>query len=219
MSKKTVTSTQNSYDPTSMGAFQSLTPQASSALSSEINNPYSNSAFNTQAAMLQSQIGSQGSAAQGALNQSLQARGISGNSPLSAYLSRQQTMNTSGQQAQGYNNLILNAANLRQSAIGSALNYKPLQTGQTQTQTQSGTGTWLPQLAGAGLGALSGPMSSMLQGGGGNMFSGGTIGNANSIGSMDNMMQSGGLMNNYQPQSYSPGAFGNSFLPGSGYQS
>jgi len=48
---------------------------------------------------------------------------------------------------------LMQAGQMRQSAIGMAGQYRPLQTGQTQTQQVSGLGSWLPQVVGAGLGA------------------------------------------------------------------
>lgn len=156
MGTKNVTTSQNQYNPLSMQTYNSMLPTASNALMSEISNPYSNMFFNNQLGMMNQQIGAMGASGQAATNQSLQARGINPNSPMAAFMSRQNAMGTQAQQAQGYNNLLLNAANMRQSAISGAMNYTPLQTGQTQTQQTTGLGTWLPQLAGAAMGAATG---------------------------------------------------------------
>jgi len=70
-----------------------------------------------------------------------------------------------GLQAQlGFLNPVQNALGMQQWATNAAESYKPLQTGGTSTESTGGLGTWLPQVLGAGLGAVTGGL-----GGGGFM--------------------------------------------------
>src|SRR5258708_38589304 len=88
-----------------------------------------------------------------------------------------------GRQSDTFNNLLLGANQLRMGAAQTAMGYRPLQTGSTTTQQQSGLGTWLPQVAAAGMSAFTGgmkfsnPFSSM--GGGSSSGGGGAYGNPN----------------------------------------
>jgi hypothetical protein len=183
MSTKKTTTTQNAYDPTAMSAYQNQVSAGSSALLGEINDPYSNSAFQQQQQMQNLTNANQYGQAQQALGQRLQAGGISANSPLYQQQLTQLSMQNQASQSQGYNNLLLNAANTRQSAINSAMSFQPLQTGGTQTQTTSGTGTWLPQVAGAALGVATGGLSTAAGAIGGSMANlAGGSGQSNNLG-------------------------------------
>lgn len=62
---------------------------------------------------------------------------------------RQAGYNTSGLRQNAYWNALNSTVGSQMNATGMAANYRPLQTG--QTQTTSGLGTWLPQVLGAGL--------------------------------------------------------------------
>ena len=73
------------------------------------------------------------------------------------------------------NNLLLNAANTRNQAIGSAMSYSPLQTGGTNTQYASGLGTWLPQVLATAGGAAQGGLGAASAG---TSILGGMIGGA-----------------------------------------
>lgn len=149
--KKTTT---NSYDPGSMANYQSLNQTGSNALLQNINNPTGNMAFQQQQQMQNLQNSNQYGQAQQALAQRSQAQGMNPSSPMMAQQQTQLANQNSASGAQGYNSLLLNASNMRQSSINSAMSNTPLQTG--QTQTSSGLGTWLPQVAGAALGAAAG---------------------------------------------------------------
>jgi hypothetical protein len=172
------TNSSNQYNQGSMNTFQNLNSSFGNAISGEINNPYNNMAFNTQLQMQNKSNAAQGASQTQALQQRMQAMGQNPNSPLYASQLNKQMRQQSGNNANSYNNLLLQAQNLRQNAIGQAGAYKPLQTGQNTQQTQSGLGTWLPQVAGAALGAATGGMSGMFTGapqgslGGSGFFSG-----------------------------------------------
>jgi len=190
MSKKTVST--NQYNSTAEGAYNAQVGAGSSALLGEINNPYSNSAFQQQQQMQNLTNANQYGQAQQSLGQRLQQGGISSNSPMAQQQMTQLSMQNQASQSQGYNNLLLQGANTRQSAINSAMSFQPQQTG--QTQSQSGLGTWLPQVAGAALGAA------------GAIATGGA---SAGMGSMANLAGGSGQSSNYgplgQPQAQSSG--------------
>lgn len=169
MSQQKVTTSTNQYNAQSMNSFQNLNSAGSTGILGNINDPYSNSAFNTQNQMMRQNNAQMQSSAMQALMQRSQALGQGNNSPLLLSQIGQQQRQGMAQNAQGYNSLLLNAAQLRQQSLGAAMNYKPLQTGGTQTQTMGGLGTWLPQLAGAALGAAGGAMTGGLSMAGGGM--------------------------------------------------
>jgi len=179
MSTQTRTQATSQFDPSSMGVFGGLTQAFGQGIQQDITDPYKSMAFNTQLGMQQRMLGQQGGQANMAYLQRAQALGMNPQSGIFQsgmnQLQRQQLANQAG----GYNNLLLQAAQLRQGALGMAGSYRPLQTGQTQVQSQSGLGSWLPQVVGAGLGmagkafmpgmgAFGGPSG----GGGGDQFAG-----------------------------------------------
>jgi len=135
-----------------MGVFQGLQPIFGKAIQDEIQNPYSSMFFNTQLAMGNQGLQAQESAGNQSMLQRARALGINPSSPLFAQMMAQQQRGQQGRQSNMFNNLLLQAGQLRQGAIGQAGAYRPMQTGETTTQKKSGLGTWLPQAIGAGLG-------------------------------------------------------------------
>lgn len=154
-----------------MGVFGGLNKSFGSAIQGEIDNPYGNAFFNLQQARGNEAVNAQNASAQQSMMQRAQALGINPNSPLFASMMNQSSRFNMGRQSDMQSNLMLQAANMRQGAIGMAGSYRPLQTGQTQTQEQSGLGSWLPQLAGGALGMagkfMGGGMGAFGKGGGG----------------------------------------------------
>jgi hypothetical protein len=169
MSKKTTTTTTNQYDPTAKSAYDAQVAAGSNALLGEINNPTGNMFFQQQQQMQNLNNANMFGSAQQALNQRLQQQGISPNSPLYQQQLGQLQRQQMAAQSQGYNQLLLNAGNLRQSAISSAMSFNPLQTGSTQVQKTGGVGSWLPQIAGAAVGGVMGLATGGLSGVASNM--------------------------------------------------
>jgi hypothetical protein len=171
MSTQRTTTSTNAYNPAAMGVYNQGVGTFGNVMNSFANDPYSNTFFNQQAGMMRQQNATQQASGMQALMQNQSQNGLNPNSP--AFLQQQQQMQRQGmaQNAQGYNNLLLNAANTRFQAANALGNFHPLQTGGTQVQSQSGLGTWLPQVAGmalgAGMSAATGGMSNMFGGGGG----------------------------------------------------
>lgn len=64
-------------------------------------------------------------------------------------------------QSNAFNSTLNGALQSRNFALQSAEGFNPLQTGANTTQSKSGLGTWLPQVAGAALGAATGGLSSL----------------------------------------------------------
>lgn len=152
MSTQNKTQTTNAYNATSMGVYGGFQPYIQSGMQDYASNPLTSNWFNQQlgyqrrAGQVQGNSMNQGTA----WNQNA----IGNIANPNAYLASQQAHNQRSalaRQGQGFNNLLLNANQVRMSALNAQQNYRPLQTGQTQIQSVSGLGSWLPQVAGAAL--------------------------------------------------------------------
>lgn len=162
MSTKKITT--NQYAPAGMNAYNQVIPQAANVWSAFMQNPLQNSFFQQNQQLANNQIG-QGSQSQltTMLNnmRQLGVGGTGGSSPFLSSMLAQQGRGTSAQMSNSFMQNLLGTNQLRMSAANSAGGFNPLATG--QTGTTGGLGSWLPQLAGTALGALSG-------GGGAQMF-------------------------------------------------
>lgn len=217
MGTQNTTQSTNQYNQGSMGVFNQMQGGIGSNLQDFMNNPMQSSFFNTQLQMAQKANAQRGSANNQMLLQNSRTGGYNGNLP--AFMQSQlaqQNRSTSANNANSFNNLLLGANQLRFGATQSAMNYKPLQTGNTNVQSQTGLGTWLPQLAGAAMSAATMGMGGGMTGGGGQ--GGGFYSGANSgPQGMSNPFSgvSGGNMgvgpapdfgsNPFMGQSYTPG--------------
>jgi len=172
------TKQKNQYNPASMSAFNTLTPQMQGVLSQYMQNPWQAGYFQQMLQQGSSMIGQQGAQNTSNILQNARTQGWAGAAP-SAYtqgLLAQSGRGTSAAQSNLYGNLLLGAQQLQSGAAQTAAGYRPLQTG--TTTTQSGLGTWLPQAitAGAGLalapvtggGSLLGSLGSLFGRSGGN---------------------------------------------------
>lgn len=157
MSTQNKTQSTSSFNPQSMGQYNQLQSGIGSNLQDFMNNPLQSSFFNTQLQMAQRGNQNRMQAQNQALMQNATTGGFTGNLP--AFMQAQLQQNSrqmSSNNSNSFNNLLLGANQLRFGATQSAMGYRPLQTGQTQTQSQGGLGSWLPQLAGAAIGGLTG---------------------------------------------------------------
>lgn len=153
MSTKNVST--NQYAPAGMGAYNQMTPQAAANMMQFMQNPLASSFFQSNLGMAQKNNAQQGSSQMQMLLNNMKGLGSgASNSPFFQSQVAQQGRAQSGQMQNSFMGLLNNANQMRMGATQGALGYSPLQTG--STQTVSGTGTWLPQLAGAALGAASG---------------------------------------------------------------
>ena len=157
--KKTSTTT-NQYDPSSMNRYQGWQGSMYPQLQNLFSNPLASQFFNLNS---QQQMKAATSFSGRNMQNALMNFGNTGvGSGLSSSGMRNQLLsglNRYGSQLgyQGFMNAVnqaqsdrWNAASLGQSMFG-----QPLQTGQTNVQKTSGLGTWLPQVAGAGLAGLA----------------------------------------------------------------
>jgi len=163
--KQTSSSSSNVFNPNSEANYNALNSMGVGALQSEINNPYSNMFFNNQLGMGNQAISAGNSAAMNAITQRAAALG-GNNSALTNWNISNQARSAQAQRAGLFGNLLLNAGQMRQGAIGGALSYMPQITGQTSnsSETTSGLGTWLPQVAGLAMGAFTGGASAAVPG-------------------------------------------------------
>lgn len=186
-SKKTTTSNQQqsvTYNPNSLNTYNTLQNPASSLLQTYMKDPYAalKPQYDVQLNLENKQATQLGNRNMENFMQNMNAGGFSG-SNLNALTASQLAKNsraTSGLQSNALlqNRLqMLNEGNqMQQMALGEALSYRPLVTGGTSsgqsTETTSGTGTWLPQLISAGIGAAAAPFTggaSLLTAGGQNL--------------------------------------------------
>jgi len=160
---KTNTNTSNQYNANGMSAYNNLIPQFSSTIGSLMSSPLNNSYFQNQLGASQrtaSQVG-QRNISNIASNNRAGGGLLSGaNSFQSAQLNNAMLSNSASQSG-AFNSSLSSALKNRNFALQSAEGFNPLQTGANTTQTKSGLGTWLPQVAGAALGAATGGLSGL----------------------------------------------------------
>lgn len=215
MSSKSQTNSSQTiqYDPASMAQYQKFQPLISKNLENDMQlDPTKSSTFNLG---LQNALTSNAElkhrAASNMVN-NMASSGFAGNANAfqQAQLNRMSRAGSS-MDAQSVNQNFLNYDMLRRQATGQAMNYRPLQTGQTgQSTTQtSGLGTWLPQVAG---GALSFGTSLLNRNSGGDSSS--------SSGGMStgagNAMSNGTYFSNANPFTANPNPFNSFSPPGAG---
>jgi hypothetical protein len=187
--KQTNTVQTNTYDPTSMNAFKTATGQVGTFTKNWLGaSPDATPGFNMNYQSNLAQANAiNGRNVRNVTSNALTLGGNPNSAATQAILART-ARGASANQFGAYANAYSNALQQQNVAASMAAAYRPLQTGGTQntTETTSGTGTWLPQVIGAGLGmatgfmnplskagAAGGGMGSAAGGGGGSFFSGG----------------------------------------------
>lgn len=166
MPTKTTNTNTNSYNPGSLSNFNSFLTTGARVLNQNVQDPTKQIGFNQRLQMgnqnlfnmfhnRNSQIGSRASLFGGQVPGFLQSQ-LNNNS-----------RGLAGAQASNFNQNLLYADRLRQQSADAMLNYRPLQTGGTQTQQQSGSGTWLSPIVSAGLRIATGDFGSSKPSGGG----------------------------------------------------
>lgn len=163
MSTKTNTSTSNQYNAGGMAAYNSLIPQYSSQISQLMSSPLNNSMFQNQLAQSQgaaAQIG-QRNISNVASNTRASGGLLSGAAGFNTASLNNAMLSNSANQSGAFNSSLNSALSNRNFALSSAQSFNPLQTGANTTQSKSGLGTWLPQVAGAALGAATGGLSTL----------------------------------------------------------
>lgn len=170
MGTKSTTSTTNQYNTQSNNAYNALAPAGANQLGSEISSPYNNNVINGQRAIAAPANYAANIGTRATLSNNLGALGTSGGTGYSNYAGNTVGRFGSATVAQTGNSLLMGAASNRNQALGSAMGFRPLQTGGTSTQQITGTGTWLPTVLGAGVaGAQAFAQSQQAPAVGGNM--------------------------------------------------
>jgi hypothetical protein len=195
------------FNAQGMNTYNNMQGGFGTAVNSYMSNPFSNPFMQQQQQMGTNQANQTGQTAMSNITRNWNMTGSSGNNP--AYMemiNNQARMNSQQRSQLGFQNPMQNAFTAQQNAMGMASQYKPLQTG--STQSQSGLGSWLPQIVGGGLSALTGG----LMGGGGSTSQAGGSGmqmpsfgmSGPTGGSYDaqnnSFMQNGGFGGYNQPQ-------------------
>jgi hypothetical protein len=168
---KTTTSSTN-FNPGSVNTYNSLIGSAGSALTQNINNPTSNSFFQSQVGNMSSAVNTMGANSNAALVQRSNALGISQNSPAFAAQMGQNQRQVMANQGQGYNNLLLGALGTRMQSLNTAMNFRPLQTGGTQVQSTGGLGQYVGLAGAAANGGMTAASNLFGQNGGFNYWAG-----------------------------------------------
>lgn len=157
MSTKNVSTQQqqNQFDPTAMSAYQGLQGGAASTLQDFMQSPQSSGYFSQLLRQASESIGGRTQTAIDNLSNPALGANVSNPSAFFADQLRRTALGGQRMQSDALTNLLTQFAQMRLQAAGQAGGYRPLQTGGsgTQTMTQSGLGSWLPQLAGAAIGA------------------------------------------------------------------
>lgn len=146
-----------------MAAYNSLIPQMSSTVSNLMSSPLNNSFFQNQLAQQQqtaSQIG-QRNISNVASNTRAGGGLLSGAGGFKTASLNNAMLSNSASQSGAFNSSLNTALSNRNFAVQSAEGFNPLQTGSQTQQSKSGLGTWLPQVAGAALGAATGGLSGL----------------------------------------------------------
>lgn len=186
MSTKNQTSTQ--FNQSGMDSYNSMMPSFSNAVNGYMNNPFSNPFFQTQQQMGNNQANMMGQTAMSNISRNNSMSGIASNSPAALEMMNNQSRQNSSNRANlGFLSPMQNAFTAQQNSMSMAGNFKPLQTG--QTQTQSGLGSWLPSLLGGGLSMLTGGL--MGKGGAGGAAMGAMSGTMGAMNAAMSPMQSG----------------------------
>jgi hypothetical protein len=163
------------FDPGAMKQYQGLTSAFGNTAQGYMQSPFSNPFFQTQQQMGTRQAQNLGGTQMSDLLRNMTSSGMAGgaSSPAGLEMQQNQSRANTGLQAQlGFLNPVQNALQQQNFYSQLASQFRPLQTGGKSTETTSGTGTWLPQLAGAALGGLTGmgglgSLMGMFKGGGG----------------------------------------------------
>lgn len=179
------------FDPGAMKQYQGLTSAFGNTAQGYMQNPFGNPFMQTQQQMGTRQAQNLGGTQMSDLVQNMLRSGMQGGASSPAGLEMQQNQaraNTGMQANLGFLQPMQNALQQQDFFSQLASQFRPLQTGGKQTETTSGLGTWLPQLAGAGLGALGAAFGGGLPGG---FF--------NSLGNHPNAPSGGGGWQNIGP--------------------
>jgi len=152
--------TTNQYNAGSMAQYNAFQPQIGAGLTDYAQDPMKATYFNQQLQnMNRYNAGVSNTANQQLMmNQRSTGNMANPNAFMASQLARnQRASNARG--AQGFNQLLMNANQVRMGALNQMQGYKPLQIGQTSTQSTGGLGTWLSPLISAGVGIATGGMS------------------------------------------------------------
>lgn len=183
MSTTKTDTTQGTFAPAGMAAYNQLIPGFASTAQGYMQNPFSNPFFQTQQQLGTRQAQNLGGTNISNLLRNFQTGGTGGGTgtlaPFQQEMLQNQSRANTGLQAQlGFLNPVMNALGQQNFYSQLASQFRPLQTGGKSTESTGGLGTWLPQVAGMALGAatggLGGGLGSFFGGGGSSVPTGGT---------------------------------------------
>lgn len=162
MSTQKTDTQQFQFDPGAMKTYQGLTGAFGNTAQGYMQNPFGNPFMQTQQQMGTRQAQNLGGTQMSDLVQNMLRSGMQGGASSPAGLEMQQNQaraNTGMQANLGFLQPLQNALQQQNFYSQLASQFRPLQTGGKSTEQTSGLGTWLPQLASAGLGAFGSAMT------------------------------------------------------------
>lgn len=143
-----------SFDPNSMNAYQGGISSGMGVLQQDVANPQKQIGFNQRIAQGNSQLFN--SFQRNNASTAQRAGAFGGTTP--GFMQNQMAQNQrslSSGQANLFNQNLMYADQVKQSAASQMMNFKPLQTGSTSTQSTGGVGSWLGPVISAGIGAAT----------------------------------------------------------------
>lgn len=151
-----------SFDGNSMAAYQKNLGSFLPTAQSWYQNPFGSQTFQQESTANQDQAGRVGARGVSNVTNNAAAMGYGTSGPAFNSMLNSAGRATGTLQAQGFRGAVASANQRAVTGLGISSAFQPLMTGSnsnfSQTQSQSGLGTWLPQLAGAALGAAAGGM-------------------------------------------------------------
>lgn len=155
MSTKKTTTTTRQFDPTAKSAHNAFTTSGQGVLLDYMKNPMDSSFFQQRLGMALTGANEQGN--------TLMRSMLSGPALLNPNLAASRTAKaaraTTNLKSNAFMQNLLASEEIRRWATSGALNYQPLETGQTTTEKKSGLGTWLPQALAIGTSVALAPFT------------------------------------------------------------
>ena len=164
------------FNPLAQGDYNQLTGAGTGVLTGYMNNPFGNASYNLGLQNSMKGASQAGQNNMGALASIMKTSGMGGTAGQGFQGAQQAQMGRANQSMMSQANLsnIQAALSRQMAATGMGMSFSPQMTGQSgtsnSTQSTSGLGTWLPQLMGAGLGAMTGGLFGGGGGGGGSVM-------------------------------------------------
>ena len=162
MTTKTTTESENNmiYNPTAQGVYNNLVSKGGKVLGDYVDNPLGNAMYRMGLGQSQAGATAQGANNQKALQQNMLTSGLTGQAGAGFNAAQTAKMGRANASMMSNANVsnVMQAFQRQMQATGMGMSFSPQLSGTkgTETTQKSGLGTWLPQVIGAGVGAVTG---------------------------------------------------------------